>query len=137
MTGKCIVARVVGRHSHDGSGAVSCEYIIADPYRNLLACQRIDGIASCEYTRHFLLDLAFALGLVFHLIEICLHSLFLFGSGKRLDVSGFRSKHHECNSEDSVGSCSEYLKLNIFACNGETHLRTFRASDPVALCLFQ
>ena len=39
--GKFEIAFVVGWHAHDGSGAVFHHHVIADPYRQLLAAERI------------------------------------------------------------------------------------------------
>lgn len=86
MASECIVARVMSRHSHDGSGAISGEDIVADPNRYLLAGKRIDGITTSENTGDLLFDLAFTLSLMFHLLEIGIDLLLMFGGGKESDI---------------------------------------------------
>ena len=41
---KCIVAAVVCRNRHNSTSTITCKYIVAHPYRNLLACNGVDCI---------------------------------------------------------------------------------------------
>ena len=46
-----------------------------------------------------------------------------------------RSKYHERNTEYGIGTCGEDGETLVGTVYAELHLRTFRASYPVALCL--
>ena len=137
MAGECIVARVMRRNGHDGSGSVACKHVIADPYRYLLARQRVDGIAACPDSRHLFLYLTFAFGLVAHLFEVSPDRFLLSGRGQHGDIFRLRSEHHEGDSEDGVGTRGENLEAEVLPGHGETHLGAFRPAYPVALGLLE
>ena len=137
MTCKGVVAAVMGRYGHDGTCAVACKHVVAYIDRNFLSGQRIHGIWAWEDSRDFLVDHAFALGLVLGAVEIFVDGLALFGGGDHVYIIAFRRKHHEGNSEHSVGAGSEDFKFEIRTGHFETHFGTFRTAYPVALGLFQ
>ena len=70
-------------------------------------------------------------------VKIFLHSLSLFGSGDLFHIVALGSKHHESHAKHSVGTGSEYLKVNIASCDMEFHLCTLRTTYPIALCLLK
>ena len=76
----------MSRNSHDGARAVAGKYIIAHPNRDFLTREGIYGIAAREYARYFLLNLALALCLVLHLVEIGVDCRFLLRSGKQGNI---------------------------------------------------
>ncbi len=105
MAGESIVAGIVGGYGHDSTGTVARKNIIADPYRNRFSRKRIDGIRATEYTGHAAVDHAFAFGPVAHIVQILVHFRLLVGSGYHCHILAFRSKYHECDTEDGVGPC--------------------------------
>ena len=127
----------MGRNGHDGARAVAGEHVVADPDRNFLSAEGIDSIRAGEDTGHLLVDLAFAFGLMLHLVEIGLHDFLTLGSGEHPHVFRFGSEHHEGDSEYGVGARSEYLELDIRILYGEAHLSSFAPAYPVALCLLE
>lgn len=137
MASECIVARVMSRHSHDGSGAISGEDIVADPNRYLLAGKRIDGITTSENTGDLLFDLAFTLSLMFHLLEIGIDLLLMFGGGKESDILGFGSEHHESNTEYGIGARGEDIEHDIGVSDHKLHLGALRTADPITLSLLE
>ena len=133
VSSKGIVAAVVGRHCHDGAGAVACEYIVADVDGNFLASYGIDGIAAAEHTAHLLLDEALTLGLVLHLVEIGIDGSALLGSYHLLHIFALGGEHHEGDAKDGVGSGGEDEQLLVAAHDGEQHLGTLAVAYPVLL----
>ena len=70
MARKSIVAAVVSRYGHDGSGAISCQDILRNPYWNAVAGERIDGIRAREYTRDVVVGHALKLGAALDISQI-------------------------------------------------------------------
>ena len=137
MTGERIVAGVMGRHRHDGTGSVAGKHIVAHPYRVLLTSERVDGIAAGKHTGHFLVDHALTLRARLHLLKIGFN-LFLLPSGSQLAHQlTLRSQHHEGHTEHRVGTGGEYRELFIAVCHLEHNLGTLASSYPVALGFFQ
>ena len=137
MAGESIVAAVVGRNRHDGACAVACEHVVADINGYFFARQRVDGVAAAEDAGHFLIYHALAFGAVLDGFEICVYGLFLFGGGKFFHILALGGEYHESHAEDGVGACGEYFEVYVVATiDSEVHFSTFRAADPVALCLF-
>ena len=125
MAGESIVARVVGRHGHDGSGAISGQHIFGNPDGNLLASEWVDGIRTRENARHLVVHLSFALGALLHISQILLYFGLLFSRGELFHQFAFRSQHHERNAENGVGARGEDGELQIRVGHTELHLRTF------------
>ena len=56
------VPLVMTRHCHDGAGTVPEQHVVGDEHRNLLAIDRIGGVAAQEHARLGLVLLAFEVG---------------------------------------------------------------------------
>ena len=125
MTGKSIVTAVVSRHSHDGSRTIASQYIVADPHRNSLVGDGVDGIGAAEDSRHLFVCYTLTFSTFLGSLQISIDSSLLLGSSKLCNQFAFRSKYHEGNTEDSVGTCGEDGKLHIAVLNLEHHLGTF------------
>ncbi len=139
MTRESIVAAVVGRHSHDGAGAVAGKHIVAHPHRDAFARKGIDRISTRKHAAHLLVDHTLTLGLVADAVDIAVDSLLLLGSGHHGHIVALRRQHHKRNPEHRVGSRCEYLKRQtvVASVDGKLHLRTLRTAYPVALCFLQ
>ena len=108
------VAAVVCGHGHDGASAVVGQYVVADPNRDALLCDGIDGIRAREYAAHFLdLGLALALGAVLGPCYVGFHFLLLLGCGDLFDHLMLRTQYHEGYTEDGVRACSEDFKGHL------------------------
>ena len=79
MLGKGIVARIMSRHSHDGTCSVTSQYIFSNPDRNLLISERINGIGTREHTGYLMIHLTITFGTFLHIVEILVNLSFLFG----------------------------------------------------------
>ena len=137
MLGECIVARVVGRNGHDGAGAVAREHIVAHPDGNGLAGERVDGLGAGEDTRHAAVGYTVALGAFLGGCYVVVDSLLLLRGGHFLHILALRGQYHEGDTEHGVGTCGEDGEVDVAVFHVKHHLGTFRASYPVALCLFQ
>ncbi len=129
----------MGGDGHDGTRTVACEDIFGDPHGDLLPGERIHGIGAGEHARHRLAGDAFALGLLFDLLQIGLHGLFLRGRGEFLHPFALRSQDHEGHAEDGIGPGGEDGDVvgNAVALHLEHHLGALGLADPVALHLLQ
>ena len=138
----------MGRNSHDGTCAVTCEHVFCNPDRYLIARNWVDGVGTAEDARHLMSGLALQFGLVLALVEVSLHFGLVVGRGYHLHIFAFRSKHHEGNTEHGIGASGEDGELERLAVSGqclwvvvghhlELCLGTFRTTDPVALGLLQ
>ena len=74
-------------------------------------------------------------GALLHVGEVVVHFLLLRVGGELAHEFAFRCEHHECHSEDGVGACGEDGEFHVAVFHLELHLRSFRASYPVFLCL--
>ena len=137
MFGECVVAAVMCRHRHDGSRAVSGEYVVADINRYFGSRYGIHGIGSGEYSGDFSVGYAFEFRAVFHYIEVLFHGIALCFRSYERYVFTFRCEHHECHAVDGVGSGGEYGDVQRFRFYDlEVHFGAFAASDPVTLRVF-
>ena len=135
LAGKGIVAAVVGRHCHDGAGAVACKHIVADVDGYVAARDGVDGIGAAEHTAHLLVDQAFALGLVLHLVDVAVHGLALPGGGDQVYILALGSQHHEGDTKYRVGPRGEDGHLHVAVSHLKFHLGTLAVAYPVALGL--
>ncbi len=135
MLGEGVVARVVRRHCHDGSRAVSGEYILRNPHGNIVAREGIDGIRAGEDTRDGVVGHAVELGALLHVGEVLIDGSLLFGLCQFFHQLALGSQYHECNAENSVCTSREDGEFDVAVFDGELHFRSFGASYPVALCL--
>ena len=123
----------MGRHCHDGARAIACQDIVTNIYRYILAGDGIDGITASEHAAHLLLNHAFTLGLVLHLVEIGIDSSTLVGRHHLVHVDALGSQYHEGHTEDGVGPGGENQQALVTVGDGEGHLGTLAVADPVAL----
>ena len=123
------------RHCHDGSGAVSGEDIFRDPDGVLLSGEGVDGIRAGEDARHLMVYHTFALGASLDISYILLHLFALSVGGQFVNEFALRCEHHERDAEHRVCTCGEDGECLVGIRHLEFHLRTFRASYPVALRL--
>ena len=107
VLGKGIVARVVGRHGHDGPRAVSGQHIVAHPYWYLLAGERVDGIRAGEHAADAAVGYAFALGALLRPLKVSIHLGFLPGRGQHGHELALGCQHHESDAEHRVGAGGE------------------------------
>ena len=132
-----IVATVVCGHSHDGARAVASQHVVADPDRDLLARQRIDGVRATEDARHLMVGDAFALRAPLDRFEIRLHVGPLRVGCESPDVLALRRQHHEGDAEDGVCPRGEDLQRLRPVGQREEHLGALATADPVALRLLE
>ena len=138
MAGEGVVARIVGRNSHDRPRAVASQHVVRNVDRNRLARERVDRIGACRYTAYALgFGDALPLGAFLRLGDVLLDGGPLFGRGKVVNPFVLRSDDHEGNAEDRVGTRGEYLEFSVGALDVEEDLGAFRTADPVALDLLQ
>ena len=131
------VPLVVGRHGHDGAGAVAPDDIIRDPHRYRLAVKLVGDISPGEHAVFFPLggqpvDLVQSAGFV----DVGGHRFFLLGGGDLFDQRVLRSQHHEGHPVDGIGAGGEDLDLLFFntrGVQGELDLGAFGFAHPVAL----
>ena len=142
MLGESPVARVVGRHCHDGTCTIASKHIFGNPDRDVFACDRIHCISTREDTCHLMTSLTLTFSLALASIEISIDGSFLAGCSDHLHILAFRSEHHEGHSEHSVGTGCEDGEFEAVLCgriivrhNLELCLCTFASANPVALCL--
>ena len=143
-----VVAGVVGRHRHDGAGAVTDEHVVGDEDRDLLSVDRIRRVAAGEDTGLLFVLLALQVGFGRdglpvlrdrgcgsrgtegpQRVDVCRPG----SSGELVDQLVFGREHHVRGSEKRVGPGGEHLDLVIGAGHTERHLSTARTADPVAL----
>ena len=127
----------MGRHGHDGAGAVAGQYIFRNPYGDALAGEGIHGIGAGEDTRHAMVADAVALGAFLHVGDVFVNGGALFGSGQLVNEFALGSQHHEGHAEDGVGTGGEDGELHVAVLHGKLHLRSLRTAYPVALGLLQ
>ena len=138
MTGESIVAAVVRRNGHDRTGTVTGQHVIADIDRNLLAVERVDGIAACKLSAHaFGIGHTLPLRTFFCFGQVFLYGGFVFGSRQFLHQFMLGSQHHERDAEDGIGTRRKNFQLSVQSFQAEKHLGSFAPADPVALYLFE
>ena len=135
-----VVAAVVGRHGHDGAGAVAREDVFGDPDGDLLPGHGVDAVGAGEHARDRLgLGDALALRLLLHVFEVLGHLRLAVGGGQRIHQLALGGEDHEGHAVDRVGAGGEdgHRHLAAVADGLEHHLRAFGAADPVALHLLE
>ena len=137
MLGEGIVTTVVSRYGHDGTCTITGKHIFRNPYGNLIACERINGIRTRENTCDAVVHLALALSTLLHISQIFIYGSLLIGSGQLGHELALRSQYHEGNTEDGIGTCGEDGEVLLAVGYLELHLCTLRTTNPVALSLFQ
>ena len=137
MFGKSIVTTVVSRNSHNGACSVSSQNIIAHPNRNLLICKGIDGITACKYTSYTAVADTIALCALLGSSDIVFYFLAMFVGSYFFYIFTFRRQHHEGNTKHRVGTCGKDGEMHVAVGHIEFYFRTFAATNPVALGLFQ
>ena len=137
MLGKSIVAAIVGGYGHDGSCAVSCQYVIADPDGHCFTCKRIDGIRTAENTGNAAVGDTFAFRTFLGAVKVGIYFCFLGGSGQLGYQFTFRSQYHKGHTEHGICTGSKDGKFEIAVFYLELYFGTFGASDPVLLSFFQ
>src|SRR5512143_3428674 len=114
MLREVVVPAVVGRHSHNGTGAISGEDIISYPYRDQLIIQWIDAICSGEYPGDLLhCSDPFTLRPVFSPGKVGFHLIAMVGGSDLPDKFMFGGQDHEHGSEDSVGTGGKDIQPEI------------------------
>ena len=131
--GKGEVARVMGRHRHDGAGAVGHQHVVGDPDRDLLVVDRVDRIGAGEHAallaaRGLALDVGLAGGGGHVLLD-------LRAPVRRSELGDQRMlgrEHHEGGAPQRVGAGGEHLQ-RVAPLGPERHVGAFAAPDPVGL----
>ena len=140
LLSKRIIPAVMRRHSHDGTGSITCKHIFGYPNRHLLSGKWIYSISPGKYSGNGL-GLRNPLSLRFLLDRRHVRSHFLFAvlRCQLLHKLAFRSQHHECHAEYGIGARRKDSdwKMLVPAHSIKDHFSSFRAAYPVALHLFQ
>ena len=138
-----IVSLIVSRNSHDSSCSIAHHYIVRDKYRDLLSCNRIYSLKTCNLYAGLILYklsslelclLGSVLSILQDLIPVCNLVLVLI-KGRML-----RSNNHEGYSVKGIASCGIDLKLIenssiAFIRKLEVNECTRGTSDPAYLLL--
>ena len=137
MLGEGIVARVVGRHSHNGSSTVAGKHIFSNPDGDLLIGKRIDSVTSREHTSHLVVHLTIALCTLLHIVEILVYLGFLLRRREFCHEVALRSQHHKGDTKHRIGTSGENREMLAGISDIELYFRSFASANPVALGLFQ
>ena len=104
----------MGGHGHDGAGAVVAQHVVADPDRDALLGDGVDGERAGEDAAHLLdFGLPLALGAVLGPRHVCLHLSLLLRGGDMLNHLVLRTQDHERHTEDGVRAGGEYLEGSL------------------------
>ena len=123
--GKRIVATVMCRYGHDSSRTITCQYIITDPYGDSFVCQRVDGIASGEYTAYTAVGNTFAFRTLFSAFKVSIYFCLLSGSSELCHKFTFGGKYHEGYTEYCIGTSGKNGEFNIRIFHFKLHFGTF------------
>ena len=133
--GKGDVTLVVGRHAHDGPGAVFGEHVVGDPDRKNSSRQGVDDVTADGHTPlGSVIAGAFDRAEPRHLLFEGFDRRRLLSACQVVDLLVFRSQHHVARPGEGVGPGGEHgdrLVLGPF--NAEGDFRAFGAADPVGL----
>ena len=137
--GELVVPFVMGRHAHDGAGAIVDEDVVRDPDRNLLAVEWIDGVAAGIDAMLFdFANVADFPGLALlgnQLINRGAEHVVIFGQPSHQRM--LRGELQRCRAENSVDTRGEDGDRRMFrigrAIDLEIHQGAFAPADPVAL----
>ena len=135
MTCKGIVARVVCRYGHNGTGTITGEDVLGNVDGALLASDGVDAVRTREHACYGTVYLALTLGAALHVGQVLVHLLFLLGRGELCYKFAFGSQHEEGDTEHGVGTGGEDGELYVAVCHLYLHLGTFATAYPVLLCL--
>ena len=148
------VAFVLGRHGHDGAGAVAHQDIVGDEHRDRLAVDRVRRVDTQIDARLLFVLLTVDVG---HLLDACAVGRNGCGRGggagrpRRVDVVGvgvgdqgvdqrvLGCQHHVGGAEEGVGAGREDVdrgrrtRVTGGSIDRETDFGALRATDPVAL----
>ena len=80
---------------------------------------------------------AVTLSTFLHISDVFFNGSTLVVGGELVNKLTLRSKHHEGDTKDSVGTSGEDGELHVAVLHLKFHLSSLGASNPVALCLFQ
>ncbi len=135
LFGEDPVAVVMGRHGHDGAGAVGDKHIVGDEDRDLFAVDRVDAAHTVDL--HAGLVLVELAALKIGLAGCLVHVGFNFGPVcdlvlPLLDIGVLRGQDHVGRAEERIGAGREDRQL-VPGRGLEADLRTGGATDPVAL----
>ena len=136
MTCKSIVAAVVCRHCHDGTGTVTGQYIIANPNGNSLSRERINTVSTCKNTTYLTVGDTVALGSFLRCSHVFVYFGFIFGRCKLFYQFAFRSQNHKGYTKHGIGTSSENGDFYVTVFNLKLYFGAFRASYPIALSFF-
>ena len=128
------VALVVGRHRHDGAGAVAHEHVVADPDGDRRVVHRVHGVGAGEDAGLLLLGAqALDLALAARLVLVGDHGVALPGHRELVDQRVLRRQHHVGGAEQRVGARREHREHVVAALQAEVDLGALAATDPVGL----
>ena len=137
MASESIVAAVVCRYGHDGSRAVTGQHIVANPNGKCLTCEWVYGVSASGNATNLAVGNTFAFGSFLGCVYVGLHFRATLGRSKAVYQFAFGSQHHESNAEDGVGASGKDGETLVAVFHGKLHFSSFRATNPVALRLFQ
>ena len=136
FSGKFKVTLIMCRYSHNGTGAITGDNVIANPNRYFFTGQRVNGIGAGKYTGFFIFSGSagtFDFVFLHSLTDIGLYSFLLFGCSQLAGQSRFRRQNDIGKSHqgiDSGGKDGNHL-VRIFHLKG--NLCTGASADPVFL----
>ena len=136
MTCKGKITVITRRYRHDGTCAIAGEYIFRDPYGDLPAAKRMDGISPGKTTGDLFLCHTLSLGAAFYILDILRYFCFLVCSSYFRNQLQLWCQHHKVYPEYGVGARSEYFYILFFIFDAEAKTGSFTAADPVALHFF-
>ncbi len=113
------------RHSHDGTGPVTHQYVVCDPYRQSLLVHGIHGIATGEDSRLLLIKLLpLKIALPRRILAVGLDSGLLSLARDDIDKRMFRRKYHIGRPEQRIRPGREHSDGARPIGKSEVHLST-------------
>ena len=133
VLGKSIVATVVGGYGHDGSRAVTGQYVLGNVDGTMVARDGVDAVCTAEHARHRVVNHALTLGTAFYVFDVFVYGLTLFGSGNHIHQLALGSQYKEGHAKHRIGTGGEDGKVHILVCHFYLNLGTFASTNPVLL----
>ena len=137
MTSEGEVAAIVCRHGHNGTCAVTHQYVVGNPDGQFGTSNGVDAVCTREGATHFAyLSHTLALTAILGAGDVFLHLSTLLRRGDFRNQLMFRSQHHESSAKQSIRTGSEHLKVDVLTVHLENDRSTHGLTYPVALQVF-
>ena len=116
MTGKSEVAAVVGRHGHDGAGAIAHQHVVGNPDGQLGTRDGVDAIGTRESATHLAhLGHTLAFAAVLSAGDVFLHLGALLRRGDFRNQLMLGSQHHERSAKQGIRTRGKHFQINAFS----------------------